>query len=378
MKIDLRKDRGILGSQKFLAEVSTGPELSEDDLLVETMRRRHTALTSEADAPKVESPEKPTEESKPTSKSNRNVLRPLLLFILMLATAAYYMYDKGILFSSIDMAKDYVFELVGVDTPEPQIEGDVYYQSIEKQPSNVMPEDLFNQLMPVTDDIAALADSIASISPESLYVDVQDEHPDTVIYLDQEYTPVPEEPIKLSDDDIIIINNRSLLLMITEIIGNYPSESGKAHLFLKRDGLTFSAPRGGEWVAIMKNSLDKFVLGSFNEDYSSGSFKISSKFEIIMNAEQEFQPQEFDAYRLLDILANPFADYLTQIVIDIPRGTDDNPAQISFAGSTPEIQYILSSWAESRSNYLIRSIDIDFDGDALALTIGVIFFNYTP
>jgi len=45
-----------------------------------------------------------------------------------------------------------------------------------------------------------------------------------------------------------------------------------------------------------------------------------------MNAEQGFQAQVLDGIRLLDILANPFSDYLNEIVIDISRDVNDNPA----------------------------------------------------
>ncbi len=166
--------------------------------------------------------------------------------------------------------------------------------------------------------------------------------------------------------------------MITEMISNYPVEYGNGHIFLKRDALTIEAPRGGEWVNSMHATLDKFVLGSFDEDYSSGTAKIVSKFEIIMNAEQDFQGQSFDVMRLLDILANPFADYLNEILIDPAKGTDDNPVTMTFSGNPQQIQYILSSWSESRSNYLVRSIDIDFMGDEIILKFGAVFFNYTP
>jgi hypothetical protein len=305
----------------------------------------------------------------------------------MVSITAYYLNDKGILFSTIDMAEEYVYDLLGIDLDLPVEDDsdleqyDEYFSGDslvieEATPEDVLPDEVFNKLMPMTEDIAALADSMASAKPESLHVKLPGGRDTVIVY--QEYTQVSEDVVKLTDDDISIINNRSLLLMVTEMISNFPIEYGSGHLFLKRDALKISAPRGGEWVGEMRSTLDKFVLGSFIEDYSTGTANISSKFEIIMNAEQDFQGQSFDAMRLLDILANPFTDYLEEIVIDPVRQTDDNPVEIVFSGSAQEIQYILSSWSESRSNYLIGSIDIDFQSEDLILTFSVTFFNYTP
>jgi hypothetical protein len=280
------------------------------------------------------------------------------------------------------MAKFYVYELVGIDPVLPveefdEIEQyDEYFSGDTLVVDDVLPDELFNELMPVTPDIAALADSIASAKPESLYVQLPGGRDTVIVY--QEFTQVAEEVNELTDDDIAIINNRSLLIMVTEMISNFPADYESGHLFLKRDALTISAARGGDWVGEMQTILDKFVQGSFVEDYSTGTAKVSSKFELIMNAEQDFEGQSFDAMRLLDILANPYSDYLNEIVIDLARDTDDNPAEFTFSGSAQEMQFILSSWAESRSNYLIKSIDIDFQGEELFLKFGVTFFNYTP
>jgi len=392
VKIDLRKDRGILDPKKFLTDESSTPELSEDELIAETMRRRRSAhkpdthddesLESETTVPKAKSKAK-----KKKKDSNRNPLREFVLLILMVSITAYYLNDKGILFSTIDMAEEYVYDLLGIDLVLPVEDDseldqyDEYFSGDtlvidEAVPEDVLPDEVFNELMPMTEDIAALADSIAAAKPESLHVQLPGGRDTIIVY--QEFTQVSEEVVQLTDDDISIINNRSLLLMVTEMISNFPVEYGSGHLFLKRDALTISAPRGGEWVGEMRSTLDKFVLGSFNEDYSTGTANISSKFEIIMNAEQDFQGQSFDAMRLLDILANPFTDYLEEIVIDPVRQTDDNPVEIVFSGSAQEIQYILSSWSESRSNYLIGSIDIDFQSEDLILTFSVTFFNYSP
>ncbi|MCF7922778.1 MAG: hypothetical protein K9M55_08755 [Candidatus Marinimicrobia bacterium] len=386
MKFDLRKDRGILSSHKFLADESATPQLSEDELIAATLQKRHAA--SHADTPAVENPETGADGPKDTSKSkqkkkkdsNRNPLREFLLLILMLAVTAYYMQEKGILISSFDIARAYVYEFIGITEPvspgDERENYDQYFSGDSLLLDDVLPDEIFDELMPMTPDIAALADSIAAAKPESLYVQLPGGRDTVIVY--QEYTQVSPEPVQLTDNDIAIINNRSLLLMFTEMISNFPIEYGTGHLFLKRDALTITAPRGGEWVTTMKTTLDKFVQGSFIEDYSTGTAKISSKFEIIMNAESDFQGQSFDALRLLDILANPFSDYLNEIVIDLARGTDDNPAQFSFTGSAQEMQYILSSWAESRSNYLIRSIDVEYQGQKLLLTCGVVFFNYIP
>ncbi len=375
MKIDLRKDRGILGSSKFFVAKSGAPEKSDDELIIETLRRRHSGGSDEPQVEQVQN--EPTEPQKTALKSNRNPLRELILLLLMLSSIAYYLNDKSLLIPSIDVVKGYWMDVVGI-TPDEAVDLDYpdysTYDTLDVE--GIMTDEMFEQLMPVTEDIAALADSLGSLAPESLFVDTLS-LPGTMDTI-PDYLAVAENPIMLSDDDLTIINNRSLLLMLTEMIGVIPEDIGDAHLFLKRDALRMTAPQGDVWVTQMKSILDKFVLGSFTEDYSAGNIKISSKFEIIMNAEQDFEAQVMDEMRLLDVLAHPFNDYLQQIIIDLARGVDDNPAKFTFAGSPQEMQYILFSWAETRSNYLLRSVDIIFENNQLNLTFEVIFFNYTP
>lgn len=397
MKLDLRKDKGILRQSKFIADESSIPEISEDELIAETMRRRRTSHQSEESLPEAESTQPTrTEKSETTSTSrNRNPVRELVLLILMVSVTIYYLNDKGILFSTVDMARDYAYDLLGIDPvlpPDEDDDLDQYEQYFSgdslifesSEPDTILSDDVFNELMPITPDIAALAESLETVppeslemaTPESLYVQLPGGRDTVIVY--QEFTQVSEDVNQLSDDDIAIINNRSLLLMVTEMISGLPFEYGEGNLFLKRDALTVTAPRGGEWVGELQSILDKFVQGSFIEDYSTGTAKIQSKFELVMNAEQDFEGQSFDAMRLLDILANPFNEYLEEIVIDPALDIDNNPVELSFSGSAQEMQFILSSWAESRSNYLLKSIDMDFNGEALYLQIGVIFFTYTP
>ena len=397
MKIDLKKDKGILKSTKFIADESAVPEMSEDELIAETMRRRRTSHQSEESLPEAE-PSEVSSAKKPEAPSksrHRNPLRELALLVLMVSVTVYYLNDKGILWSTIDMTKDAVYNLLGIDPVLPPEEDDDLEQYDQyfsgdsliletSEADTVLSDDIFNELMPITPDIAALAESLEAVppeslefsTPESLYVQLPGGRDTVIVY--QEYTQVAEDVNQLSDDDIAIINNRSLLLMVTEMISGLPFEYGAGKLFLKRDALTVTAPRGGEWVGEIQTVLDKFVQGSFIEDYSTGTAKIQSKFELVMNAEQDFEGQSFDAMRLLDILANPFNEYLEEIVIDPALDIDNNPVELSFSGSAQEMQFILSSWSESRSNYLIKSIEIDFDGEALYLQIGVIFFPYTP
>ena len=385
MKIDLRKDRGILGSAKFIANTAAPePEMSEDELLVETMRRRHANQStsrkkqgsaakeqSELDEEKTDTPTKDTRKSK---KSGGHGLRYFLIFILLLSVIAKYMQHTGRLLPIYFDARSYILDII-----DPQDEVMEVQEYPELPADTVLSDDIFNRLMPMTDDIAALADSLATVPPESLMADTMYSEPmdsSDILAQDSGYTVIPEEVLELSDDDITIINNRSLLLMITELVESYPHRSGRGKMFLKRDGVTISAPRGGEWVSEMKNTLDRFVLGNFNEDYNSGAAEISSKFEIIMNAEQDFQPQVLDEMRLLDVLAQPFNDYLKQIIIDLPKGINNNPAKFIFEGSIQEIQYILSAWAETRSNFILRSVEIDFNSGQMTLTFNVTFFQY--
>ncbi|MCF7824408.1 MAG: hypothetical protein K9N35_09595 [Candidatus Marinimicrobia bacterium] len=372
MKIDLRKSRGILAPITFLEDKVSENEISEEELIAETLRRRHGNAQpgSESSAPTPEA-----EAIKQGKKASNNLAWLIILLIVVVAGSAYYLNQNEMLKPAVDIVKSYWMRTLGYE-----IENDINLMVDDDETilaeDALLSEEQFNQLMPVTDDIAALADSIAALPLDSLILDQSAAQPiyDTV----SDYTEVSEIPIKLSDDDIRIINNRSLLLMVTEIIGGLPDQSVGTHLFLKRDALRMDASIGGPWIEQMKNTMDKFVLGSFNAAENPGEIKISSKYEIIMSAEQDFQPQILDGMRLLDVLAQPFADYLDEIVIDIAGGINDNPATFTFRGSKQEIQYILSSWAETRSNFLLRSIDLKFQKENILLSFDVLFFNYTP
>lgn len=378
MKIDLRKDRGILSSSSFQANSNVPDndfDLSEEERIAQVMRRRlsSAAVSQDDEDAELDSDFQPerTKQSKTKSKarssSKRNPVREFILLILLILTTLYYLYDKGLLQPYSTMVVSYWKQILGIEQVQPATDS----QIVE---DGVLPDDIFNALMPVTEDLAALADSIEETTlaaaltqgDDSLFVD------DTA----NTYTEISETPIALSDQDIIILNNRSLLLMLIDLVGMIPEDLGETNLFLKRDALTISAPRGGKWVENTKKILDKFVFGSFNEDYSSGKGRVSSKFEIIMAAEPDFVAQDLDALRLLDVLAHPFNDYLEQIVVDLSRGVNDNPARFSYSGTTREIQYVLSSWAESRVNMRIISADIRIKGNKVFITLDVEFFDY--
>jgi len=373
VKIDLLKDRGVLAPITFSASLKVEKELSEDELIAETLRRRHMVPKSEKDTETAQISQETAHAKKEKSTSSIGWL--VFLLIIVLAGSAYYLNQNDLLKPAVDIVKYYWMDTLGIERAV-EIDTTIDENDFNFAEEPILSEEQFNQLMPVTDDIAALADSIAAVPVDSLIVrPVEMEQVDDT---STDYIPVSETPVYLSDDDILIINNRSLLLMVSEILDNIPDNSMTAHLFLKRDALRMTAPTGGEWVDQVRKTMDRFVLGSFNSTEKEGKVHISSKFEIIMNAEQEFQAQVLDGLRLLDVLANPFSDYLVEIVIDLTRGVDDNPATFTFVGSKQEIQYIISSWAETRSNFLLRSVDLKFQVDKILLSFDVLFFNYTP
>lgn len=365
---------GIIGAFKFAASEDTQPEMSEDERIAETMRKRHAH-----DEPKVDpdiSLEAIAEEDEP--KSTRNPLRELFLLIILLGAAAFYFHDVGLLKPTYEIVNDYWSRVFGYPTEKKEIMPS--YEDEINELEGLLSNEAFDSLMPVTDDIAALADSIATISIDSMGVEIQPETlyvKYTITDSVTKFLPVEEEPIDLSDDDIKIINNASMLLMLIDIIDIYPPEYGSGNIFLKRDAIKVTAPSGGMWVQFVKRSLDRFVLGNFDENYNTGNVILNSKFEIIMNAEKDFQAQLLDKMGLLDVLAHPFNKYLEQIVIDLGKGIDNNPAQFIFAGTSQQIQYILSSWAETRTNILLRSAEVEYHGQELVLTLDVLFFNYS-
>ncbi|MCF7807862.1 MAG: hypothetical protein K9N38_05005 [Candidatus Marinimicrobia bacterium] len=378
MKIDLRKDRGILEAQIFSGTgvSDSAPETtSDDELIIETLKRRHGDSGTDG---KTE-----TEKAvKKQAKKERNAI-PILLIILILTVAGggYMLNTIGVLKPGLNVIENYWRDVLGLPlVHEPEYIEDADILPLETLEESLMTEDQFNELMPLTDELAALADSLAAIPEDSLAVDS---------YLDtQAVSPVkarsdaittPAQNLRpLSEDDMIILNNRSLMLLVTEIVQNYPDDMLDGHLYIKRDALNLSAPRGGAWVDSLQTIMDKFVLGSFKADYSSGKVQISSKFSLIMAREPNFQANVLDGIRMLDVLANPFSDYLEEIVIDLSKGVDNNPATFTFKGSSQEMQYILSAWTESRTNLLLRSIDIKFRGENSILTFDVIFFDYRP
>jgi len=368
VKIDLRKDLGMLDSIKFAASEAAESEMTEDERIAETMHKRQTHVES------VGRTETQTKSVGEELKSDRKPVREFFLLITVLAVAVYYFMNTGIHKPWYDIISNYWLDVFGLAKeeiiPMPSYEEEI--NELEKLLSN----EAFDSLMPMTDDIAALADSMDFFGSDSIFAEtlyVKYKISDTLM----NFLPVADDPIQLSDDDLKIINNRSLLLMLIEFIDVFPPEHGSGNIFLKRDALSITAPSGGVWVQFVKTALDKFVLGSFDENYSSGNIRMTSKFEIIMNAEKDFQAQVLDEMGLLDALAHPFNEYLEQIIIDLSKGVNDNPAQFMFAGSPRQIQYILSSWAETRSNILLRSAEVEYQGQDLILTLDILFFNYS-
>lgn len=376
MKIDLRKDRGVLD----LALFSTSGQLaqateaaSDDELIIETLKRRHEGSSPEkTDADKVQGKQ---------AKKERNAI-PILLMILILtvAGAGYMLNSIGLLMPGINLIESYWRGVLGLPVVHQTelIDDADYYYPPDLTEESVMSDDQFNELMPMTEDLAALADSLAALPDDSVVAytypdtektDAVEERRDSIIIQVQNLPP-------LSDDDIIILNNRSLMLLVMDILQSYPSDMTDGHLYMKRDALRLSAPTGGEWVDSLQAVMDKFVLGSYKADYSTGKVQITSKFSLIMAREADFQANVLDGLRMLDVLANPFNDYLQEIVIDLSRDVDNNPATFTFSGSPREMQYILSAWSESRTNLLLRSIDIKFKGDNTTLTFDVILFDY--
>ena len=361
MKIDLRKTHGIRPATPFSQPTPTKVELSEEERIVDTIRRHHASQNTVSESTTLEST--PPVEQPGRQSSKRNPLRELLLLIILLVVSGYYMQDRGLLKSSIAVVSSYWTDFLGLggaaDTLVPTV--------VDSTPvTDVLPEDVFNELMPVTPDLAALADSMAAIQ-----IDTQT--------ADSEYLPVAQQPIQLSDDDMIIINNRSLLLLATDILGYIPADMDNAHLFIKRDALTLTASHGGEWVAGIKSALDRFVLGNYNENYGTGRFRVTSKFEIIMNAEQDFKPQILTGTKpLLDVLAAPFNKYLDEIIVDLPKGIDHNPAKFTFSGPRTAMVEIMNSWAEARTNILLRSSDLVIHNGTAVLTLDTEFIPYEP
>ena len=375
MKIDLRKSKGILEPLPFTvsgeAPVSAA---SDDEIIIETLKKRHGDVGSE--------PESDKEKSEQVQARKERSAIPILLIILILTVAGgSYMLDTiGVLRPGVQVIENYWRSMLGLPVVQvtEQIRDD-YIPEYAIRDKQILSEDEFLELMPVTEDLAALADSLAAIPDDSLvaYVYEDDEQSEDTSRNDSITITIENLP-PLSDDDIIILNNRSLMLLLIELVQNYPEDLLDGHLFLKRDALRLSAPTGGNWVDSMQVVMDKFVLGSYKADYSSGKVEITSKFSLIMARERDFQANILDGLRMLDVLANPYSDYLTEIAIDLSKGVDNNPAEITFTGSAQEMQYILTAWAESRTNFLLRSIDIKFRGSESLLSFDILLFDYQP
>jgi len=375
VKIDLRKSKGILEPLPFTvsgeAPVSAA---SDDEIIIETLKKRHGDVGSE--------PESDKEKSEQVQARKERSAIPILLIILILTVAGgSYMLDTiGVLRPGVQVIENYWRSMLGLPVVQvtEQIRDD-YIPEYAIRDKQILSEDEFLKLMPVTEDLAALADSLAAIPDDSLvaYVYEDDEQSEDTSRNDSITITIENLP-PLSDDDIIILNNRSLMLLLIELVQNYPEDLLDGHLFLKRDALRLSAPTGGNWVDSMQVVMDKFVLGSYKADYSSGKVEITSKFSLIMARERDFQANILDGLRMLDVLANPYSDYLTEIAIDLSKGVDNNPAEITFTGSAQEMQYILTAWAESRTNFLLRSIDIKFRGSESLLSFDILLFDYQP
>ena len=89
MKIDLRKDKGILEAANFSSLKQIEQELSEDELIAETLRRRHTGVKTD-DPVEQDSPEK-SPVVIPAKKTKRSsfILTKSLCFEQSLSTKGY-------------------------------------------------------------------------------------------------------------------------------------------------------------------------------------------------------------------------------------------------------------------------------------------------
>lgn len=360
MKIDLRRDKGLLKQEAFQSLQNEASSVSEDDLVIETLKKRHSSHT-ETPAPATKKPD--------VKPANKHLFRQIILMVLMIASAAYYLHDRQLLQPMLQTAKETVYPLIGLADKLEVIEEDDVYDS-----DSLMSDDLFEALMPVTEDIAALADSLAALPDDSsVFAPL-----DSVGLYDSAYTPVdiPSEPIHLTEQDIQILNNRSLQLMAVELLSILPQDLSATRLEIKRDALTLRTQQDGDWVDSLKNVVNQFVIGNFSTEGENSERVLKNKYEIVLKAERDFEPVLLDELGLLDVLAHPFDKFLDEILIDLSAETHDNPAIFTFTGSSQIIQFILSSWSKTPCNYLLRSLDIQFQGDSLKVTIDVIFFNY--
>lgn len=412
MKIDLLHDKGLLDAYEFPERVA--PIIRPEADIEKIQRDRQPAATT----PPPKAPVTPTRPIIPFPIENQQSSRSLVVVLATLAIIIImgFLYKRGSLdplitrISYIGTSSDSVSAkptplqtlLLEMDSLE----------SLRIQDSltailadSVLPQDIFEQLMPkypenlatqVEPDSAEAKTTVDTslrqmppgdgLAPKSQYqVNLDDTTPEAVAAAETTMEPeiaAPEigQPTARIDTQLVVRraytpiekdfianqNMAGLASQIMEIVGVGNSDSRLSldrHQFtLETNSLTPAARE-----AILGILSDVSTGDAVNNAIQNGRITLSSDYDSQKNLPAYFELTSGDVYHNLDGLVGQFEKYLNQIVIDVAKGVDNNPAQIIFVGNRWIIHSILQAWIGFQSNYILEKLVIQQQTDGIKM-----------
>ncbi len=397
MRIDLAQDRGLIPESIFeslLVEVNeettpaAEPELSEDERIAATLARRHAQVahhqTTDTDAiDESDEPEHPVSQSEPGKKSSRGTI---LFLVLVLIVAAWVFNRNGMLRQGWTWSRMQVERLLGEDAPvqpEPTEPRTV-------QPIVVLSDDQFNLLMPMPPEIRAMADSLAISGGQDLQAGPAEnlaeagnqsdedtiqlsETVDLVDRLEPQTEPPPAPDLNLSDLDVDILGNHSLLLLLQKVCEEFSGSTDLKRVVLSRTTMEINGPRIPSHQKALDAIFTEFTMGTLD---ASGQDGIGGSFELVIPPVKVFAVDSRDALGILDLLANPFEQQLDRIILDVAAGVDQNPAKFEFHGTLLGLSDILGKWSRHTLNYLLQSATLQRGQAGYELTLELQLIQY--
>ncbi len=413
MRIDLLNEKGLLKSTPFvkteaapLAEVSTQ---TEDERIAETLARRHKSIAKESALPEEPEPgtedaegseETPLQVPKPAEKAKTRTRDPALVAIIIfvaIAAFTYFVYGNGYLDPLIRWTNAKIGISLPTARPLHKPVAIIEQTEIEPvvKPPTTLSEQEFNALMPVTESIAALKDSLQQVSTgeidtavtTSQSIEMAAEVVDTSAEaIEVEITeaitepdpePVPEQipvqpSIELSDQDVELLHNQSLLLLLDRSL-DFPLVAENINSFkISRNSLEILTEEGEAVHAAIADVLQEFAMGELN---ISGGY-LTSPIELVMRPVSSFMVDQRDLLGVFDVLAHPYDAYLVSINTDMEKGLRDNPATLVFQGSASNMKRILAGWSTANVNYILEDIELNKQDNTFTLTLNIRLIQY--
>lgn len=452
MRVDLLTEKGLLNSAPFvkgeapplpMVDTEIPEEISEDERIAETMARRQRARVEAKQDPekgeaetvleeKLDDSElddevkeavkravdtgKPRKKKRSKAKQQVKVRDPAVVAIgifVILAAFYYFIYGGGYLDTAIRWVNQTLkielikpalplrkpVAVIETTTPEPAVQP-------EQRQSDYLSEEEFNALMPVTESIAALKDSISQLDmtaasetqenvaetvadqtdtedqqkPESEMAEITDPKSEVEKPVEEERAePViqraqPTPGINLSDQDVQLLNNHAMLLVMKNALSKSSIRNEASRIFISRSSIEITARESSaRMMAELEPTIEELAIA----DIKVSDRTVSSSLEYILQPVSEFNVDDRDLLGVFDLLLHPYDTELKEINLDVDQGLQNNPARIVFQSNATRIDRILGGWAQVNTNYLLQDLELVKQGSLYTLTINIRLIQYT-